>query len=180
MIFDVAQLRKIRKQLDLTQHQLAKEIGISQSMVAKIESGKLDPTYSYVKKIEDAINSLTKHKEKEAKDIMIKKIISVKPKDNMKKVVSLMNKYAISQLPVIEKEKVIGLVTESDILGKKLESVEGLKVEDLMTKSPPLISKDTNILVITSLLKHFPVVLVSEKGKAVGLIAKSDLLKILV
>ena len=53
MVFDITQLRKIRKQLDMTQHKLAKELEISQSMVAKIESGKLDPTYSYVKKIED-------------------------------------------------------------------------------------------------------------------------------
>ena len=51
MVFDITHLKKIRKQLDLTQYAFAKEAGISQSMVAKIESGKLDPTYSYIKKI---------------------------------------------------------------------------------------------------------------------------------
>ena len=70
MVFDITHIRKIRKQLDMTQHALSKEIGISQSMVAKIESGRLDPTYSYVKKIEEALSRLTKHEEKEAKDIM--------------------------------------------------------------------------------------------------------------
>ena len=68
MVFDITQLKKIRKQLDLTQHQFAKNSGVSQSMIAKIEAGKLDPTYSYVRKIEDAMSSLTKHKEKEAKE----------------------------------------------------------------------------------------------------------------
>jgi len=77
MVFDITYLKKIRKQLNLTQHQFAKESQVSQSMIAKIESGKLDPTYSYVKKIEQVIQNLTKHYEKEAKDIMHKNIISV-------------------------------------------------------------------------------------------------------
>ncbi len=44
MLFNIEHLKKIRKQLNLTQHQFAKESGVSQSMVAKIESNKLDPT----------------------------------------------------------------------------------------------------------------------------------------
>ena len=65
MVFDISQLKKIRKQLDLTQFQFAKKAGISQSMIAKIESNKLDPTYSKVKKIELALELLTKHGEKQ-------------------------------------------------------------------------------------------------------------------
>lgn len=180
MIFDITQLKKIRKHLDLTQHQLAQKIGISQSMIAKIESGKLDPTYSYVKKIENAINLLTKHEEKEAKDIMIKKMITAKPEGKVSDVIKLMNRYKISQLPVLQNGKVIGLVTESSILEKDLEQIKDLKVKDLMIEAPPLISESTKISVISSLLKHFPVVLISERGKLRGLVAKSDLLKILV
>ena len=165
MVFDVTQLKKIRKQLDLTQHQFAKEIGTSQSMVAKIEAGKLDPTYSYVKKIESTINSFTKTQEREAKDIMIKKIISVKLEDKVSNIIDLMNKHKISQLPVLQSGKVVGLITESSILEKDLEQIKNLKVRDLMIESPPLISVDTKISVVSSLLKHFPIVLVSEKGK---------------
>jgi len=180
MVFDITQLRKIRKKLDLTQHQFAKQSGISQSMIAKIESEKLDPTYSYVKKIENAINSLTKHEEKQAKDIMIKKVITVKQNDKVSDVVRLMTRHDISQLPVITKGKVIGLVTESSILEKNLEGIKNLKVKDLMMETPPLISQNTKISVVSSLLKHFPIVLILEKGKMVGLIAKSDLLKAIV
>lgn len=180
MVFDITQLKKIRKHLDLTQHQFAQKIGVSQSMIAKIESGKLDPTYSYVKKIEAAINSLTKHEEKEAKDIMIKNIITAKPENKASDIIKLMNKYDISQLPILQSGKVVGLITESSILEKDLEEIRNLKVKELMIGAPPLISENTKISVISSLLKHFPVVLVLEKGKLVGLIAKSDLLKILV
>ena len=180
MVFDITHLKKIRKQLDLTQHKFAQKIGISQSMIAKIESGKLDPTYSYIKKIENAINSLTQNKEKEAKDIMIKKIISVKPKDRVINVIKLMNKHSISQLPVLQNGKVIGLVTESIILEKELEKIKDLKVKELMIGEPPIIAENTKISVVSSLLKYYSIVLILKKGKLTGLITKSDLLKNLI
>lgn len=180
MVFDITYLRKIRKQLDLTQYQFAQKIGVSQSMIAKIESGKLDPTYSYVKKIEDAVNSLTQNKEKEAKEIMIKNIIKTKPEDKASEIIKLMNKHNISQLPVLQNGKAVGLVTESSILKKNLEDIKSMKTKDLMAEAPPIISEDTKISVITSLLKYYPIVLVSKKGKLEGLITKSDLLNNLI
>ena len=179
MTLDITQIKKIRKHLDLTQSQFAQKIGISQSMIAKIEAGRLDPTYSYVKKIESVINSLTKHEEKEAKDIMIKKIVTAKPDDKVINIIKLMNKNEFSQLPVLQAGKVVGLVTESSILEKDLEQIGNLEAKEIMIESPPLISGNTKISVVSSLLKHFPVVLVSEKGKLTGIISKSDLLKAL-
>lgn len=180
MVFDLTHLKKLRKQLELTQHQFAQKIGISQSMLAKIEAGKLDPTYSYVKKIEIAIDFLTKSEEKEARDIMIEKIIKAKPEDNASSIISLMKKNNISQLPIFKKSRVVGLVTESSILEKRLKEIKNLKAKDLMKETPPIINKNTKISVITSLLKHYPIVLVSKEGRIEGLIAKSDLLNILI
>ena len=77
MVFDITQLKKIRKQVNLTQFQFAQKAGVSQSMIAKIESGRLDPTYTKVKKIENALNDLTRSHEKEARDFCNKGPISV-------------------------------------------------------------------------------------------------------
>jgi len=175
MVFDITQLKKIRKQLDITQHEFAKKAGISQSMVAKIEAGRLDPTYSYVKKIEEAIAQLTKTQELEAKDIMNKKIIAVNKNDDIKKVINLLTKYDISQVPVLDNNTVIGLITESILLEHKNEISK--KAGEIMGESPPIIAKSTKISVITSLLKFYPIVLVKESGKLVGLITKADILK---
>ncbi|MFQ5647816.1 MAG: helix-turn-helix transcriptional regulator, partial [Candidatus Aenigmatarchaeota archaeon] len=41
---EITEIRKIRKKLGLTQSQLAQEARVSQSLIAKIEAGKLDPT----------------------------------------------------------------------------------------------------------------------------------------
>src|SRR3989344_4468211 len=157
MVFDITQLKKIRKQLNLTQHEFAQKAGISQSMVAKVESGRLDPTYSNVKKIEQALELLTKNYEKEAKDIMIKNIISVNKDEKISNIIKLMNKYTISQLPVLEKDKVIGLILESSIL-----------------------NKNAKLEVIKQLLRFYSLILIEDKGKLIGLITKSDLINSLV
>lgn len=180
MVFDITQLKKIRKQLNLTQHQFAKRAGISQSMIAKIESSKLDPAYSKVKQIEQTLDFLTKQQESKAKDIMIKEIVSINYNEKISKIIKLMNEYSISQLPVIEKESIIGIVSESSILNKNLDNIKNLTVKDIMEEPPPIISKTTKIEVIKQLLQYYPLVLVKENGKLVGLITKSDLIKSLI
>ena len=46
----------------------------------------------------------------------------------------------------------------------------------IMEESPPTVSKTASVKVVSSLLKHYPMVLVSESGKLAGLITKADLL----
>lgn len=177
MVFDITQLRKIRKILGLTQGEFAKAAGISQSMVAKIESGSLDPTYSYVKKIEDALSLFSKEHEKKAMEIMTNNVIYVRLNQKVSEIINLMNKYNISQMPVIEKGNVVGLVSESSILSKNLETMKNAKTQDVIIDAPPIISKDTRIEVIRQLLNYYSLILVKEKGKLIGLITRSDLVK---
>ena len=179
MIFDITHLKKIRKQLNLTQHQFAKESNVSQSMIAKIEANRLDPTYSYVKKIEKAIENLTKiqEEEKQAKDIMHKGIIAVKKNEKIEKALKLFSKNNISQIPVIENNKIIGLLTESSILNNLEKNIEDKKAEEIMEESPPVIAKNTKMEAITSLLKFYPILIIQDSGKLIGIITKADILK---
>jgi len=177
MVFDISQLKKIRKQIGLTQTEFAKKANISQSMVAKIESGKLDPTYSYVKRIEETIQFITKREEKEAKDIMHIGVICVKKSDNVSEIVSLFSKHKISQVPVVENNAVIGLVTESSLVDHAGD--EGLskkKVEEIMTESPPIITPKTKLSAVFPLLRFYPIVIVQERGKIEGVITKADII----
>jgi len=107
---------------------------------------------------------------------MTSKIISISPSASIKEAINKMKKSQISQLPVIDdSHKTIGLVSESTILDALLNS-KGAIVKDVMQESPPIVAKTTSIQVVSSLLKHYPIVLVSEEGKLTGLITKSDLL----
>jgi len=179
MIFDIAHLKKVRRQLNLTQSQFAKLAGISQSMIAKIEAGRLDPTYSYVKKIEAAISHAIKpREEKQAKDIMHKGIISISKHQKIIDIIGIFTKHGISQIPVLEKDKVVGLLSESYIL-KDLGNAEHKCAQDIMEEAPPVVSLETSFEAIISLLQFFPIILVQAKGEIVGVITKADVLRTL-
>lgn len=180
MVFDITHLRKVRTHLNLTQHQFAQQAGISQSMVAKIEAGKLDPTYSHVLKIEQTIQHLTKKEEKTAKEVMHKGVVSINSQESLSHIIALLSKHSISQIPVIESNSVLGLITESRLLEQTSSDIKTKQAKDIMEESPPLIDELTTIPAIISLLKFFSVILVTGHGKIEGVITKSDILKAII
>jgi len=147
-------------------------------MIAKIEAGRLDPTYSKVNKIEQAIDRLSHMEKVKIQDIMVKKIISVDINDKILDIIKLMDVHSISQVPVIDqKERVIGLISESSILKKEDKIGKDTLVKQVMDEAPPIVSQETDIDVIKKLLPYYNLVLIKKQGKLVGLITRSDLIK---
>ena len=64
---ELNEIKIIRKKYGLTQSKLANIANVSQSLIAKIESGRIDPTYSNAQKIFSALDTLRKDKEKNSK-----------------------------------------------------------------------------------------------------------------
>lgn len=176
---DLQDIKKIRKKLGLTQSELAKKAGVSQSLIAKIEASTLDPGYTKTKQIFDALENLTQSEELSAQDIMQKKIVTANAQEKIIDIIKTMKKHAISQVPIIEHETPIGLMTESVLLDKISSGADMTKLHarDIMDECPPVVTPSTKISVITHLLRHFPVVLVAEKGTLKGLVSKADLIE---
>jgi predicted transcriptional regulator len=170
-MIDLARIKYQRKALELTQSQLAKQAGLSQSIIAKIESGRLDPTYSTVKKIEEALTRLQHIQEPEAKDFMTKTVISVTPETFRQEIIALFQKYKISQVPVIQNGIIIGMVTETNLIENEKETAK-----DMLTAPPPIVAPNTKKSVIISLLKQFPIVIITQGTKQIGVVTKSDIL----
>lgn len=175
MSYEISEIKNIRRKIGLTQNELAKRANVSQSLIAKIESGRLDPSYSNAKKIMDALSSITKKQELKAEQIMNKKIIFANPNEDIKDVIQKLKKYEISQLPVVEDNKCLGLVSESILLDAILKK-KRKKVKDIMGECPPIIGKDASIEVISNLLRFYPIILVASGGKYEGIITKADML----
>ncbi|MBW2980082.1 CBS domain-containing protein [Candidatus Woesearchaeota archaeon] len=175
MQLELEEIKQIRKKYGLTQSDLAKMSGVSQSLIAKIEAGRIDPTFSNAQKIFAALTDMGKKHEINAGQLMTAKIISVKPSDDIKDAIKKMKNNSISQMPVIEEHKSIGIISEAIVLEAMLGN-KGKKVEDIMGDAPPIVSKKTTGSVVSHLLKVIPMVIVSEEGKLVGVITKSDLL----
>lgn len=165
----------MRRKLGLTQTQLARQAGVSQSLIAKIESGKIQPTFQKVKEISFALSNAGEEQVK-LERIMVKKVISCKYNEAVSDIVKKMKKHGISQLPVFKKDKIIGLVSESTILDHFTENVSKLNASQVMQEAPPIVNYKTQVKVVSQLLKNFPIVLVSKRGEIVGLVSKYDII----
>jgi predicted transcriptional regulator len=172
-------IRILRKKNNLTQKQLANLAGVSQSLIAKIESNRIDPTYTKVQQILLTLEQINNKEEIKAKEIMQKKIIFADEKENIKDLILVMKKKGISQIPIRCKENICGLVTEKTIIDNllKRENLSGLKAKEIMEDAPPIIGINTNLKTLLLLLKESPVVLVAQKGQIKGIISKTDLIE---
>ncbi len=176
MAIEIADFKQARKRLGLTQSELASRAGVSQSLIAKVEAGRLDPTYTNARRIIEVLESLSHKKEAKAADIMTRKIVSVSPDEGISEAIEKMRKFKISQLPVVHEGRSVGLVSESTLLQALLDK-KGRKIRNIMEDSPPVVSENTALSAVSDLLKFFPVVLISKDGELVGLITKSDILE---
>ncbi len=176
MLFqDLRQIRVLRKNKGLTQAELARISGVSQSLIAKIEAGLIDPSFSNAQKIINALSSVDSG-DYYAKDLMSKRLISFLPSLKASEAVKVMRSKNISQAPVIVNNSVLGLVTEKCLL-ENLDSLPELLVSDVMEPAPPIVPLTTGVRLVADLLQSFSSVLVADKGKVLGIITKSDVLK---
>ena len=178
----LSDIKRMRMQLGLTQNQLAKQASVSQSLIAKIESGQLDPGYTKATHIFQVLVGIAEKDQPKAQDIMTRKIIWVKPSESALSTITLMRKNGISQVPVIAGEKVVGLVTEKNLLdiissGKDLSKSVA---EDVMDEAPPVVSPKVPVEVLFDLLKISPIAVIAEKGDFEGVVSRTDLLKTIV
>jgi len=174
-MFEPSHIREARRALGLTQAQLAEQAGVSQSFVAKLESGMLDPSLSSMKRISSALEGVKRAKEKKVSDVMRHGVISVSPVDSIKTAAQRMRARSISQLPVLSRGRIVGMITETDVLDAILSEKNG-RVSSVMRDPPPLIAPSSSIRVASDLLKWWPIVLVGDKGRLVGIVSKSDLI----
>jgi predicted transcriptional regulator len=177
-------IAKKRGQLGLKQTELAKLAGVSQSLIAKLESGKIESSYTKVKTIFDVLERLEAKTKIQEEKIAPNEIISIQNNEPVSKVVRLMKDYGYSQIPVFDGKQSVGSVSEKTILrkileGKDLAQISKLPTESIMEEAFPQVSEDAPLSLISSLLQTYSAVLVAKKGNVAGIVTKADLLRIL-
>ncbi len=174
---EIRDVRKAREALRMTQAELAKAGGVSQSMIARIERGIVDPSYSNAKRIFSALESAKHRSSFTAREIMTRKVIFIGSGETLARAASLMKKKGISQLPVTEGDKVVGVISEREIASVVGKNVSALSVHGTMSEAPPIVSASTDAAMLSRLLEYLPCVLVAKKGEIVGLVSRADMLK---
>lgn len=180
----IQDIAKRRRQVGLKQSELAKATGVSQSLIAKLEAGTIDSSYTTVKTIFDVLDRLEFKNKIQAEKILHNEVVTIQKNEPISKVVKLMKDHGYSQVPVFDGKQSVGSVSEKTILrqilaGKDLEQISSLPTEQIMEEAFPQINEDAPLSLISSLLQTYSAVLVSKRGSVIGIITKADLLRML-
>ncbi|MFX1566718.1 MAG: CBS domain-containing protein [Promethearchaeota archaeon] len=181
------ELQDLRKQVGLTQAELAKHVGISQSLVARIEKGQVNPSIRTLKRI---LTVIEEHKKTHSsiRDLLkwkghskLNPLIWVNPEDTVRRAVILMRRHGISQLPVLKRNKSIGSISEGTIMKQLMvmesQKVFGLSVVEIMEPPFPTIDIRDNVdSVFSRIASGIEAVLVLDEDRPVGIITKIDVI----
>lgn len=173
----LSEIRVLRRRLGLTQQQLARLAGVSQSLIAKIEYGTLQPSYAHAVAIFEVLETHGRQQELSARQVMSARIVSVRPSDSLRQAVRKFREHDISQLPVLEGGHAVGVVSENDALSALVEGHAEQQVADVMEEAPPTVSPETALKAVSGLLRYCSLVVVAERGKPLGVISRADLLE---
>ena len=179
-------IKRIRKSLDVTQTELAAASGVSQSTIAKIERGRMSASYDTVVKLFETLEGMRKEEKKDltAADVASEKVVTVQCTDKVHQASDLMRATGYSQLPVLKGDIPVGSISKRGILellrqGSTMEQLGQSIISKVMDESYPVVSDSTPVSSVTSLMSNSGAVLVSKKGKIVGLITSADILKLI-
>lgn len=116
-----------------------------------------------------------------AREMMSPEPLAVAPTDSALASARLMRTKRISCLPVVEGEKLIGIVTDTDFRDRLIAEGRApeVPISEIMTKSPLSLSSDALAfdalaLMMQRSISHLPVV---DQGRLVGILTQTDLVR---
>ena len=144
----------------------------------------MDPSYSIFRRLIEALDKQSTHDVRRlVGDIMSKPVVSVSRMQLVRDAVELMRKKGYSQLPVVDGSRGVGSISEKTILdhaerGESLDAVLNYRVRDIMDPPMAVVNEDTPLDFVLGLLQGSYGVLVAKGENTVGILTKSDILKV--
>ena len=179
----IHEIKKRRVALGISQKKLAFSVGTSQSLIAKIESNRVNPSYDVVKKIFEYLDRMEQPKIGLAKDVEKRDLVWIRRSERVREAAEKMRQYGFSQLPVRDdKEEIcVGSLSERQIVQGILKDPDPKSfyeklVSEVMQDQFPIVDENIPVNAVALLLQHSQAVLTARRGKIVGIITASDLL----
>lgn len=128
-------------------------------------------------------------------DVMTRKVIVLSVEDNLQQVLDAMERFHIRHVPVVDGDRLVGMVTQRDMLAmmatrlhrsehevmKESTFYERTFVINAMTKDPVTVTPETPLREAVSIMRtnKFGGLPVVSEGKLVGVITETDLMGVL-
>ncbi|MFO7794647.1 MAG: CBS domain-containing protein [Promethearchaeati archaeon] len=180
---EIAEIKILRKKLNISQHELAKLCKLNQSTISRIENELVDPPYSTFKLIYSCLKNEERRKKESSErieKIMTKNIISIEPDTKLKDVIKLMNEYNVSQLPILKNSQNLGSITSRKAQKLMMENSDllNIKISDVKELPFPEVNRNWSLKDVSDLLIKYSAVLVRDFDKYIGIITDADFLKL--
>lgn len=130
-----------------------------------------DNQFSGPEALDGHVSLLTRHKPSRA-------LLTIKQTDTIDQAVNMMKQQGISQLPVQDGTKLVGIVTEEDLLKHltSLGTAAKANVATIMNRSVPTVDETTPLSALqTMLMQSGRAVVIDKAGKPVQILTKIDL-----
>lgn len=115
------------------------------------------------------------------RDIMTPDVRFVRPDATLRDAAIQMRDYAVGCLPVIESDRVVGLITDRDIVLRAVaegRSPDSITAGDAMTSKPITVPADRSVAEAGDLMRRRAIrrlVATDERGRPVGIVSLGDL-----
>ena len=134
-------------------------------------------------------------KQDRVKHWMTRDVITITPDTSLHEAHRLMTEKRIRRLPVVDRGKLVGIVTLGDVRSAEPSAASTLsvwemnnllaklKVSEIMTREPVTISQEATISTVAEIMlekKFSGLPVVDEAGKLVGIITESDIFRLVV
>lgn len=129
------------------------------------------------------------------KNWMSKKVVTIDENDSMQDAINLIKLHKINMLPVMKKEKLVGIVTDRDLkkasasdattldVHELLYLISKIKIKDIMSKKPVTVPFDFTIEETASMLLENNISgapVVDNNNHLVGVITQADIFKVII
>ncbi|EMA51073.1 CBS domain-containing protein [Halococcus thailandensis] len=166
-------LREHRNRVGLTQSALADRAEVSQPLIARIESGDVDPRLSTLRRIVTSLDA-AEGGIRRARDLMHTSVIAIAPDDSVREAIDRMGEEGYSQLPVVHDGYPVGIISNGDVRRASSENAAELPVADVMRESITTVAPEATLDTVDTHLDHHDAVIVVESGQMLGIITEAD------
>lgn len=114
------------------------------------------------------------------RDIMTKNVACIDPSATVVEAAQLMQKHNVGSIPVMDKNNIVGIVTDRDIVVRNVahnKNPQNTPVSDVMTTHVTSVSPDMDVSQLSDMMARQQIrrIPVMENNKLVGIVALGDL-----